>query len=216
MAGPLSMIRKSLDQTRLLWYRARLAGMGPGCQIAAGASLQYPGRIELGAGVGIGRHATLRANTDARPGIRLGDQVAINDGVVINANRGFVSLGERSWLGPFCLVYGNGGVTIGRDVLIAGHSSINSVSHSARRRDIPINDQPLLIDPVVIEDDCWVGLNAVVLQGVTIGRGSIIGAGAVVTRSIPPWSIAVGVPARVVGEREETPDTGMTGHEARS
>ncbi|KAA6183194.1 hypothetical protein F2Q65_16415 [Thiohalocapsa marina] len=103
------------------------------------------------------------------------------------------------------MVYGNGGVTIGRNVLIAGHSSINTVSHAAERCDVPINDQPVLTDPVVIEDDCWLGLNVVVLQGVTIGRGCIIGAGAVVTRSIPPWSIAVGVPARVVGRREGAP-----------
>ncbi|WP_281291052.1 acyltransferase [Thiohalocapsa marina] len=205
MPVPLQLLRKFLDRLRLGWHRARLGAMGVGCHLEAGISLQYPGRIRLGDGVGIGRNATLRANTQADPGIALGDRVAINDAVVINANRGFVRLGERSWLGPFCLVYGNGGVTIGRNVLIAGHSSINTVSHAAERCDVPINDQPVLTDPVVIEDDCWLGLNVVVLQGVTIGRGCIIGAGAVVTRSIPPWSIAVGVPARVVGRREGAP-----------
>ena len=97
-------------------------------------------------------------------------------------------------------------MTIGRNVLIAGHSTINTVSHTPTRCDIPINDQPVLTDPVVIEDDCWIGLNAVILQGVTLGHGCIIGAGAVVTRSIPPWSIAVGVPARVVGQRQGAPE----------
>jgi acetyltransferase-like isoleucine patch superfamily enzyme len=125
---------------------------------------------------------------------------------VINANRGQVTLGDRAWLGPFCLVYGNGGVTIGRNVLVAGHSSINTVSHSADRCDIPINDQPVVIDPVVIEDDVWIGLNAVILQGVSIGRGTIVGAGAVVNKSIPPWSIAAGVPARVIGRRKGAPE----------
>jgi acetyltransferase-like isoleucine patch superfamily enzyme len=90
--------------------------------------------------------------------------------------------------------------------LVAGHTSINTVSHRADRCDMPINDQPVVIDPVIIEDDVWIGLNAVILQGVTIGRGSIVGAGAVVNRSIPPWSVAVGVPARVVGRRKGAPE----------
>ncbi len=206
MPGPLSLVRKTLEGLRLGWYRTRLGALGAGCRIAPGVSLQYPGRIRLGDGVGIGRNATLRANTDANPGIALGKGVAINDAVVINANRGCVTLGERSWLGPFCLVYGNGGVTIGSNVLIAGHTSINTVSHAAERCDIPINDQPILTGPVVIEDDVWIGLNAVILQGVTLGHGSIVGAGAVVTHSIPPWSIALGVPARVVGRRQGAPE----------
>lgn len=207
MPGPLSIVRRTIEGLRLGWYRARLGALGPGCHIDPGVSLQYPGRIRLGDGVGIGRHATLRANTDANPGIALAAGVSINDAVVINANRGFVTLGERSWLGPFCFVCGNGGVTIGRNVLVAGHSTINTVSHTTTRCDIPVNDQPVLTDPVVIEDDVWIGLNAVILQGVTLGHGCIIGAGAVVTRSIPPWSIAVGVPARVVGRRPGAPES---------
>jgi acetyltransferase-like isoleucine patch superfamily enzyme len=205
MPGPLSIVRRAREGWRRVWYRARLGALGTDCHIDPGVNFQYPGRIHLGDGVGIGRNATLRANTEANPGISLGKGVNINDAVVINANRGSVSLGERSWLGPFCLVYGNGGVTIGCNVLVAGHTTINTVSHAAERCDIPINDQPVLTDPVVIEDDVWIGLNAVILQGVTLGRGAIIGAGAVVTKSIPPWSIAVGVPARVVGRRTGAP-----------
>ena len=206
MPGPLSIVRRTREALRRNWYRLRLGALGSDCHIDPGVSLQYPGRIRLGDGVGIGRNAALRANTDANPGIALGKGVNINDAVVINANRGFVTLGERSWLGPFCLVYGNGGVTIGKNVLVAGHTTINTVSHAAERCDIPINDQPVLTGPVVIEDDVWIGLNAVILQGVTLGHGCIVGAGAVVTRSIPAWSIAVGVPARVVGRRTGAPE----------
>lgn len=206
MPGPLSLIRQTLENLRLRWYRLRLGALGKGCRIEPGVSLHYPGRIRIGDGTGIGRNVALRANTDRSPGIELGKGVSINDAVVINANRGQVTLGDRAWLGPFCLVYGNGGVTIGRNVLVAGHSSINTVSHSADRCDIPINDQPVVIDPVVIEDDVWIGLNAVILQGVSIGRGTIVGAGAVVNKSIPPWSIAAGVPARVIGRRKGAPE----------
>lgn len=206
MPGPLTLVRTTLEALRLAWHRARLGGLGTGCHIDPGVRFDYPGRIQIGGGCGIGRNATLRANTDRSPGIALGQGVNLNDGVVINANRGFVTLGDRSWLGPFCLVYGNGGVTIGKNVLIAGHTSINTVSHTIERCDIPINDQPVAVDRIIIEDDVWVGLNAVILQGVTIGRGSIIGAGAVVNKSIPSWSIAVGVPARVIGRRKGAPE----------
>jgi acetyltransferase-like isoleucine patch superfamily enzyme len=214
MPGPLSLIRRTMEGLRLNWYRLRLGGLGRGCRIEPGVSLQYPSRVRIGDGTGIGRNVTLRANTDHSPGIELGKGVAINDAVVINANRGRVTLGDRSWLGPFCLIYGNGGVTIGHNVLVAGHSSINTVSHSTDRCDIPVNDQPVVIDPVVIEDDVWIGLNAVILQGVTIGRGSIVGAGAVVNKSIPPWSIAVGVPARVIGRRNGAPSSENAGESA--
>ena len=207
MPRPLFLVRWSLEGLRLGWYRARLGALGTGCRIDSGVSLQYPQRIRLSDEVGIGRNATLRANTEVNPGIVLGRGVSINDAVVINANRGFVAIGDRSWLGPFCLVYGNGGVTIGRNVLIAGHSTVNTVSHSSERCDIPINDQPVLSDPVTIEDDVWIGLNATILQGVTLGRGCIVGAGAVVTRSIPPWTIAMGVPARVAGRRNGAPES---------
>jgi len=56
-------------------------------------------------------------------------------------------------------------------------------------------------EPVLIGDDVWIGIGAIILQGIRIGRGSIIGAGAVVTRDIPPYSIAMGTPARVTGSR---------------
>ncbi len=206
MRALIHLIKDRLNQARLLLYRLRLGSLGPGCEIDQGVSLQFPDRIHISAGCRIGRHATLRANTEERPGIRLGERVLIQDAVIINANRGQVSLGDRSWLGPFCLVYGNGGVRIGANVLVAAHTTINTVSHASERCDIPINDQPVLTGPVVIEDDVWIGLNAVILQGVTLGRGCIVGAGAVVTRSVPPWSIAVGVPARVVGRRPGAPE----------
>ena len=202
----LQLTKRALRQCRLSLHRPRLDFLGENCEIDPGVSLQYPDRIRIGGGSRIGRHATLRANTEQRPGIILGKGVWIQDSVVINANRGQISLGDRSWLGPFCLVYGNGGVHIGANVLVAAHTTINTVSHSAERCDIPINDQPVLTDPVTIEDDVWIGLNAVILQGVTIGRGAIVGAGAVVTKSLPPWSIALGVPAKVSGRRKGAPD----------
>ena len=179
----------------------RLAHLGDGAVVEKGVSFHYAERIRIGAHARIAGNAVLRANTEHPDGVSVGRRTSILENVLINANRGSVVVGNNSWLGPYCLLYGNGDIRIGDGVLIAGHTSINTVSHHAERVDIPISEQGTEIAPVVIHDDVWIGLNAVILQGVTIGRGAIIGAGAVVTRDIPAWSVVRGVPAKVVRSR---------------
>ena len=203
----MSRLRWLPQQARNYWHRLRLADLGAGSQLAGGVSLSYPRQIALGENVSISPRVTLRANTAAMPGIAIGSGCSIQDACIVAANKGRISIGDNCWLGPFCLVYGNGDVTIGNNVLIAAHSCINTVSHHASRCDIPISDQGIYCDPVIIEDDVWIGMHATVLQGVVIGRGSIISAGAVVTRDIPPWSIAVGAPARVIKRRDNAPES---------
>ena len=107
------------------------------------------------------------------------DKVTLEDDVGINA---------------FTHILGGGGVHIGARTQISTGCSIAAITHS---EEIATRFQGIEI-PVTIEEDCWLGTGAIVLPGVRIGRGSIIGAGAVVTKDIPPFSIAVGVPARVI------------------
>ena len=201
----LRLLRAPSLLLRRAWLRLRLGRFGDDTLVEARVRLQYPDRIQLGNGVRIASQVTLRANTDKASGIRIADGSTVHESVLIAANRGQVNIGRHSWIGPFCLVYGNGDVSIGDNVLVAGHSSINTVSHHFERCDIPINDQGIHCDPVRIEDDVWIGMNAVILQGITIGRGAIVGAGAVVTRDVPPWSIVTGVPARVIRQRSNAP-----------
>ncbi|MDX8412414.1 MAG: acyltransferase [Mariprofundaceae bacterium] len=191
---------------RMAMLRARLGALGPDCDLDADLRLHYPGQIRLGAGCRVHGGVVLRANTDGGVGIELGDKVSIHESVLIGANQGKVVIGDRSWLAPFCLVYGNGGVRIGKDVLIAPRVSINTVSHHADRCDVTINSQGIYCDPVEIGDDVWIGMHAVILQGVKIGHGAIIGAGAVVNKDVPAWGIAVGLPAKVIGRRKDAPD----------
>lgn len=198
------LLRTPFLSVRRAWLSMRLGHYGDNTLVEPGVRLQYPERIHLGNGVRISGQATLRANTDHPRGIFIGDGSSVHESALIAANRGKVSIGRSSWVGPFCLIYGNGVVSIGNNVLVAGHSSINTVSHRFERCDLPINDQGIHCDPVHIEDDVWIGMNAVILQGITIGRGAIVGAGAVVTRDVPPWSIVTGVPARVVRRRRDT------------
>ena len=186
---------------RQSWWRMQLEEMGDNADIQPTAHFEYASRISIGNQCRVARQAIVRANTEDTKGICLGDRVSLLESTLISANRGHVTIGDNSWLGPNSVIYGNGGVDIGEDVLIASHCVINTVSHNFNRLDIPMNEQEINCEPVVIENDVWIGTGTTILQGVRIGHGSIIGAGAVVTRSIPPFSIALGVPARVTGSR---------------
>jgi acetyltransferase-like isoleucine patch superfamily enzyme len=104
-----------------------------------------------------------------------------------------VVLEEDVAINNFTHIFGSGGVQIGARTLISACCSIASVTHS---ESLATRRTGILL-PVVIEEDCWLGTGAIVLPGVRIGRGSIVAAGAVVTKDIPPLSVAMGVPAKV-------------------
>jgi len=100
-----------------------------------------------------------------------------------------------------------GGIRLGASVLVAGQCYIGGGRYETERLDVPMMKQGMYTrGPVIIGDDVWIGAAARVLDGVTVGRGAIIGAGAVVTRDVPAYAIAAGVPAKVIGRRgQETP-----------
>jgi len=112
-----------------------------------------------------------------------------------------VSLGDHVGISEYTLVDGDGGIKIGDYVRIASHVSIVSFQHNHKRTDIPIKLQGKVSRGITIEDDVWIGTGVCVLDGVRIGEGAVIGAGSVVTKDIPAYSIAVGAPARVVKKR---------------
>ena len=94
-------------------------------------------------------------------------------------------------------------ISIGNDVLIGNNVIINSGNHNYSNSNLLIREQGHLTSPINIEDNVWIGANSVVLKGVTIGKGSVIGAGAVVTKDVPPKCVYGGVPARLIKVIEE-------------
>jgi acetyltransferase-like isoleucine patch superfamily enzyme len=111
-----------------------------------------------------------------------------------------ISIGDRSGIGVDSWIRAD--LTIGRDVMMGPRVIIYGRDHNFDRTDIPMMDQGIGdYVPIVIEDDVWIGAAAIILKGVQIGRGSIIAAGAVVTKSIPPYSIVGGNPAKVIRYR---------------
>jgi maltose O-acetyltransferase len=128
-----------------------------------------------------------------------GSNVNIEHGAWFGSGKG-VRLGDRSDIGMDALVIGP--IDIGNDVIMGPRCILLSSRHSTARVDLPINQQGFDEDRViVVEDDVFIGAGTVILAGVRIAKGSIIGAGAVVARDVPPFSVAVGSPARVVKTR---------------
>ena len=125
----------------------------------------------------------------------------IGDGVALRSHVGRVTIGAKSVIGGGTTINSYLDVTIGDGALFADDVHITDFDHRTERLDLPIKDQGIVTSPVRIGPDVWLGRGVTVLRGVDIGRGSVVGAHSVVTRDIPPYSIAVGAPARVVRSR---------------
>jgi galactoside O-acetyltransferase len=128
----------------------------------------------------------------------VGQNVRVRQPVVIY-DAGALRLGSEIDVGEFVVLRASGGLTIGDRVLIAAHAVITTRGHP----EAPPRFNRVVDAPVTIEDDVWIGAGAVVLPGVTVGRGSIVAAGAVVTADVPPLTVVAGVPARTLRTIEE-------------
>jgi len=123
------------------------------------------------------------------PGVYLTHTYGIESGKVVSINTG-------------AILDGRGGISIGDYVMIGPNVCIASSSHTYKNKTQPITLQGHQMEPVVIEEDVWIGANATILGGVTIGRGAVVGAGAVVVKDVAENTIVGGVPAKVISRRE--------------
>ena len=146
--------------------------------IEKGVMVFHPENIVLGENVYVGHNAILKGYYKAK-----------------------MFIGDGTWIGQGCFFHSAGGLTIGKNVGIGPGVMIITSAHSEEGRNKPILHSTLKFAPVIIEDDADIGVGAIILPGVTIGRGAQIGAGAVVTKSIRAYAIAVGVPAKVIKSR---------------
>jgi acetyltransferase-like isoleucine patch superfamily enzyme len=110
-------------------------------------------------------------------------------------------IGDRTSINAECIITAVEKVEIGSDVMLAPRVYVLDVDHRFDITSIPISQQGYSVSPVKIEDGAWIGTGVVITKGVTIGEGAIVGANSVVTGDIDPYSIAAGVPARVLRGR---------------
>jgi acetyltransferase-like isoleucine patch superfamily enzyme len=169
----------------LRFWRLRAQGLRSG----------RPARLGKNLRVGRGWHNGQSGQITAGPNLWL------EDGVIIDAWGGNVQLGENVFIGPYAVIYGHGGVSIGDQTLISMHCRILSSNHAIPPVGIEIRSQPDTLRPTRIGRDVWLGAGVTVLGGVTIGDGCIVGAGAVVTKDLPTNAICHGIPAVVQGWR---------------
>ena len=128
----------------------------------------------------------------------------IKDGVTFYfPNR--IAIGKNSSINEGCFVHGMGGIEIGDGVRIAPGTLIHTHDHGFEDAGTDIYLQHYVVAKVTIEDGVWIGAGVRINKGVTVGRGAVIGGGSVVTKDVPPFAIAVGNPARVVGHRKGAP-----------
>lgn len=134
--------------------------------------------------------------------------ITIEDGVEINNDTWLIThpgktmtVREGAFISQHCTISGD--VEIGKNSLIAGYVTIIDSHHVFERTDIPITDQGGKSAPIVIGEDVWIGASSIVLAGVTISDHCVVGANSTVTEDLPPWSIAVGNPAKVIKSRTE-------------
>jgi virginiamycin A acetyltransferase len=136
----------------------------------------------------------------------IGAYSVIDDFVKIKhvGGQGDIKIGQYSYINSGTVLYSGNGIDIGDNVLIGPNCSLVPVNHNFKDKETPIRLQGFATSKggIVIENNVWLGAGVVVLDGAKIGEGSVIGANSLVSTDIPPFSIAVGNPCKIVGKRE--------------
>ena len=136
--------------------------------------------------------------------LTMGERNIVYPQSTFRIEKGWVTTGNDVSFGPGCQIYEpRAGLEIGDNCLIAGGVKICGVQHGMESVEVPMRQQATQERPIRIEEDVWVGMGSIIMPGVTIGKGSVIGAGSVVTGDIPPFSVAYGTPCKIRRKRGE-------------
>jgi acetyltransferase-like isoleucine patch superfamily enzyme len=185
-------------------YPWLLGKVGKGVVFGAGITLRHPGKIRIGDNSIIDDNVVLDAKGSSNRGITIGKDCFIGRNTILSCKNGDIELGDRANVSSNCSIMSTSVVRVGRDNLISAYTYlVGGGNYDLDRVDIPIN-KSLREDRnrgIRLDDDVWIGAHSIVLDGVSVGHGAAIAAGAVVSKDMPAWSIAAGVPASVIRQR---------------
>ncbi len=204
-------------------YRPLFKACGQNVQIAPDAYFEHPELVEVGDNVTImgGFHLGMGRPVEARIGanalfypncfIQGGGRLILEEHVTffpntyisIGGEKGFVRIGHHTHFAPNCVLYGQGGLTVGPYCNIAAHCVLATAAHDPLDHGKPMCLAPNRNQPITLVEDVWLGANVTVTGNVTIARGCVIGANAVVTRDTEPMGLYTGVPARRLRDRRK-------------
>ncbi len=182
-------------------YRPFFAEFGRGVVIGRNVTFRHPSKIRLGEGVVLDDNCVVDAKGGDDSGISLGKNVYIGRNTIVYCKGGKIVIGEDVNLSANCIVFSSNKLTMNPGTMVGAFSYLLSGGEYDYQSPIPFSQQMGMETkgPLEIGTDCWLGARVTVLDGASIGSHCVLGAGAVVTQAIPKNSLAVGVPAKVVG-----------------
>jgi len=181
------------------FYQNWISEVGKGLVIGMGVSLRHPLNIRFGNNVAIDDNVLLDAAGAGTGGIHIGNNVIVSRNCVVQGKSGPVAIASGCDIGCNTVITSVGGVRLERFVLIAGNCYIGGGRYFMDNPSLPIIEQGIYSKgPVIVGKGTWIGAGVIILDGIRIGKGCVVAAGAVVTKDIPDYCVAGGVPAKII------------------
>lgn len=201
----MSCASEEAAKVRQQYYKTQFRAMGENVEIGVNVKIVNPQYISVGSDVRICDNVTLIAR--GKGGITIGDGVTLNDRVYLDTEReddGYITIANDVYIGTGTTLFGHVGLEIGANALLAQNITITPYSHIFEDPEQLIIEQGGHTRKVVIGRDSYLGMHVCVLYSADIGEGSVVGSGSVVVKTLPPYSVAVGNPAKVIRQRKGT------------
>ncbi len=186
-------------------YPSLLGACGRGVIFGQNVVLRHPHKIRIGNDVVIDDNCLLDAKGEDNRGIAIGSGVFIGRNTIISCKNGDIDVEDGANIGFNCELFSASHVRVGKDTLLAAYCYLIGGDHDFSDASRPVIAQARKSAGVNVGSGAWLGAGAKILDGVTVGDRAIVGAAAVVRSDVPAGAIAVGIPAKIVGQREAVP-----------
>ncbi|MDH7512818.1 MAG: acyltransferase [Clostridiales bacterium] len=190
---------------RKIFYPCLFQNVGRGVVFGRNITLRHPHKISLGENCFIDDNVVLDAKGEKNQGLQVGENVYIGRNTILSCKEGSIFIDDYCNISANCSLLSETKIRLGKYCFLAGHCYlVAGGNHSFDDTSRPIMFQPSVSKGgIFISDDVWLGAGVIVLDGVTVGQGGVIGAGAVVTEDLPEFCVAVGSPARKIKDRRD-------------